>query len=214
MARGGGGDVDDAQDLGSVTRWLVELQRGTPDAESALWSRYYERLAAAVRHRFTGASRAAADESDVAICTFQSFFRGVQEGRFPDLRGRDQLWRVLIVIAQRKAANLLRHEYAQRRGGGLSVGALVDEITASAPTPELVAELLDEFRHSLSVLRSEDPVLAQIAIFKAEGQDNDEIATRLGVARRTIERKLKRIAILLDEDLRRRDGPAGQGSTG
>lgn len=202
--RGGNDDVDEA---GSVTRWLVEMQHGAPDAASALWDRYFQRLAAVVRNRLAVAPQGAADESDVALSAFQSFFRGVQEGRFPDLRGRDQLWRVLVVIAKRKAVNLLRHEYAQRRGGGATIGDLVDEITAGEPTPETVAELLDELRQALGVLRSEDPVLAQIAVLKGEGHHNDEIAARLSVTRRTIERKLKRIAILLEDDLRRRDPP-------
>jgi len=195
------------ENAGSVTEWLVQMQEGDPEAARVLWERYFQQLAAVVRGQLSAKARVAGDESDVALSAFHSFFRDVQDGRFPNLQGRDQLWRVLVVIARRKAISWLRHEYAQRRGGGKVEGnLLLNEIAGSEPTPELAATLLDEVQHLLDLLRSEDPTLALIATRKCEGFSNQEIAEELSVSVRTIERKLLRIDILMSEDIERRFG--------
>jgi RNA polymerase sigma factor (sigma-70 family) len=195
------------EDTGSVTHWLNQLQEGDSAAATALWERYFRQLAAVVRSQLAAKARQAGDESDVALSAFQSFFRDVQDGRFPDLSGRDELWRVLVVIARRKAISWLRHEYAQRRGGGkVQAAALLEEIAGSEPTPEFAATLLDELQHLLDLLRAEDSTLALIAARKCEGFSNQEIAAELSVSVRTIERKLQRIDILLSEDIQRRFG--------
>ena len=194
-------------DAGSVTQWLMQMQAGAPEAVEALWDRYFRQLAAVVRGQLAPKARVAADESDVALSAFHSFFRDVQDGRFADLRGRDELWRVLVVIARRKAISWLRHEYAQRRGGGKVQGAvLLNEIAGSDPTPEFAATLLDELQHLLDLLRAEDATLALIAARKCEGCSNQEVAAELTVSVRTIERKLLRIDIVMSEDLEHRFG--------
>lgn len=195
------------ENAGSVTQWLQQLQEGNADAASALWERYFRQLAAVVRGQLVAKARTAGDESDVALSAFHSFFANVQEGRFADLQGRDQLWRVLVVIARRKAISWLRHEYAQRRGGGkVRSDDLLHEIAGSEPTPEFAATLLDELHHLLDLLRAEDATLALIAARKCEGFSNQEIAAELSVSVRTIERKLLRIDILLSQDIERRFG--------
>ena len=194
-------------ETGSVTQWLLQLQEGNGDAASALWERYFRQLAAVARTHLAAKARQAGDESDVALSAFQSFFRDVQDGRFPELSGRDELWRVLVVIARRKAISWLRHEYAQRRGGGkVQAAGLLEEIAGSEPTPEFAATLLDELQHLLDLLRAEDATLALIAARKCEGFNNQEIAADLSVSVRTIERKLVRIDILLSQDIERRFG--------
>jgi ECF sigma factor len=48
------------------------------------------------RGRLRDACRAVADEEDVALDTFDSFLRGVRDGRFPALNDREDLWRIPI----------------------------------------------------------------------------------------------------------------------
>lgn len=194
---------------GSVTRWIIMLQQGDKNqaAAAGLWQRYFQRLARVARAQLGRPSRAVLDESDIALEALHSFFQGVEEGRFADLQGRDELWRVLVVIAKRKAINSLRHELAQIRGGGKAHSdALLAEIAGTEPTPELTAALFDELQHILSVLREEDGTLCLIAIRKSEGHSNQEIAAELSVSLRTIERKLTRINILWAADLEKRFG--------
>src|SRR5262249_36398416 len=62
--------------------------------------------------------RRAADEEDVALSALASFCRGAEQGRFPRLEDRDDLWALLVVIAARKAVDLRQREGRQKRGGG------------------------------------------------------------------------------------------------
>src|SRR5437762_8984507 len=103
---------------GSVTGCIRQLQLGAQPPLQQLWENYFRRLVGLARQRLRGAARQAADEEDVALSAFDSFCRGVEGGRFPRLGDRHDLWRVLVVLTVRKAANLARHEGAGKRGGG------------------------------------------------------------------------------------------------
>ena len=59
------------------------------------------------------------------------------------------------------------------------------------PTPELVVQLADECERLLESLG--DDTLRHVAIRRLEGYRVDEIAAELGVAERTVGRKLHRI---------------------
>src|SRR5262245_33041227 len=104
--------------LGSISVWIKQLKSGDRDAVRQLWHAYYRRLVALARIRLGARSRAAKDEEDVAASAFDSFFRAVENGRFPNLEDRDDLWQILVLLARRKAIHARRHETAQKRGAG------------------------------------------------------------------------------------------------
>ena len=81
---------------GSVTNWITLLKAGNHDAAQELWQRYHRRLLALARKRLHGARLRAADESDVVQSAFDSFFRAAEQGRFPRLTARNDLWRLQI----------------------------------------------------------------------------------------------------------------------
>ena len=68
---------------------------------------------------------------------------------------------------------------------------MLETIGADEPTPELAAQLAEEFQRLMEQLG--DSTLQSVAIFKLEGYTNDEIASRLGCVTSTVERKLARI---------------------
>src|SRR5262249_42997878 len=103
---------------GSVSHWIAALKGGDAAAARPLWERYHRRLGALARRRPPAAGRRAADEEDVVQEAFQSFFRAVARGRFPQLEDRDGLWRLLVVITANKALRQIQHERRQKRGGG------------------------------------------------------------------------------------------------
>jgi DNA-directed RNA polymerase specialized sigma24 family protein len=186
----------------SVSRWVEQLEAGDRDAAQALWERYFQRLVGLARVKLRGARRAVADEEDVALSAFDSFCRGAERGRFPALGDRNDLWRLLVVITERKAIGLRRHDGRLKRGGGAahaepaasddSAGpAGLDAVAGPEPTPELAAQVADECRRLLDLLREEG--LRSIALWKMEGDTTEEIAARLGCAPRTVERKLRLI---------------------
>jgi RNA polymerase sigma factor (sigma-70 family) len=193
---------------GSVTALLARLKNGDHEAARLLWQRYYPRLVALARQKLQGSPRRVADEEDAALSAFDSFCRRAEQGHFPDLKDRNGLWALLVVLTARKAADLLRHQHREKRGGGLVRGdsALqpaggdsgpggLDELPGDDPTPLEAALLAEEVESLLARLR--DPGLRQVAVWKLEGYTNAEIAARLGCSEPTVERRLAIIRRLL-----------------
>ena len=173
----------------TVTAWIDRLREGDHHAARLLWDRYYSQLVRLAQARLRGTNRAAADEEDVVLGAFDSFFRAVQAGRMPDLRDRHDLWRTLLRMTERKAIDQRRQEQALRRGGG-NVADL-DTVAPAAsldPTPDFAALLADQLQLLLASL--DDDVLRTLALLKLEGYTNEEIARRLECGLRTVERKL------------------------
>lgn len=193
-------------DRGSVSRWIGDLKAGDGAAVQPLWERYFARLVRLARARLRMARRAAAaeDEEDAALSAFNSFCGGVARGRFPRLADRDDLWRLLVVITARKAGAQLQREGRQKRGGGrvLAVADLaagpssepadvLGTVLAAGPTPEFAAAAAEEVRRLLDAL--DDDELRRVALDRLEGYTRDEIAERLGCARRTVARRIELI---------------------
>jgi RNA polymerase sigma factor (sigma-70 family) len=187
---------------GSVTRWLGLLKAGDSAAAQPLWERYYRRLVGLARARLQGAPRRAADEEDAALSAFHSFCVAAEAGRFPRLDDRDDLWQILMMLTARKALRLLRQERRHKRGGGRVVTeadldtdgdeeAGLAGLVGDEPTPEFAAQVAEECRRLLEVLGDES--LRMLAVARMEGYTTEELAERLGVAPRTVERKLHRI---------------------
>ena len=185
---------------GSITRCIDMLKRGDRAAAQELWGRYFGRLVGLARAQLRSAPRRAADEEDVALGAFDSFYRAAERGRFPQLADRDDLWQLLFVITVRKAIDLVHHEGRAIRGGGRVLtladlaGGDVERIIGPEPTPALAAQVADESRRLLDGLGDES--LRSVAIWKLEGHTNDEIAAKLGCVRQTVERKLRRFRTL------------------
>ncbi len=184
---------------GSVTRWLGQLRDGDSAAAGPLWERYFRQLVARARAALGAAPRRAADEEDVALSAFDSFCRGAEQGRFPRLDDRHDLWQVLLLLAARKAAHLIRDERRARRGGGKvraetdlapadADEALLAQVVGTEPTPELAATVAEECRLLLD--RLGDHELRSIAVWQLEGYTVEEMATKLGRSARTVARKL------------------------
>ena len=195
----------------SVSHWIEQLRAGDPAAAECLWGRYFERLVGLARIRLRGAPRRAADEEDVALSAFDSFCRGAERGRFPELLDRHSLWRLLVTITLRKAQALRRHEQRQKRGGGEVRGEAalqgaadsaaetgLEQLLGREPDPALAVQVAEECRRLLG--RLDDAALQTLALMKMEGYTNDELAARMGWGLRTVERKLRLIRTLWKEE--------------
>jgi hypothetical protein len=112
----------------SVTLWIESLKDGDAEAARALWGRYFETLVGLARARLKGMPHAVADEEDAALSAFDSFCRGAARGRYPRLEDRDDLWKLLVVITERKAldqADECRSLLGQLRDDSLRAVALL-----------------------------------------------------------------------------------------
>jgi RNA polymerase sigma factor (sigma-70 family) len=199
---------------GSVTNWIEQLRAGNRAAAQQLWERYFPRLVGLARKKLQemGLARRAIDEEDVALSAFDSFCRGVEQGRFPQLSDRDDLWKLLVTITARKAIDLREHENRQKRGGGNVDGesvldglfgsedgaAGIGQVVGNEPTPELAAQLAEEFQRLLRKLPDEG--LRLIALAKLEGYTNEEVAAMRGCAVPTVERRLSLIRALWKQE--------------
>lgn len=190
-----------------VSVWIAALRAGDSEAVHWLWQSYFTRLVGLARKKLLGQSRAAADEEDVALSAFASFCRGVAASRFPRLADHEDLWKVLVLLTARKAHRLLQYEGRYKRGGGhvrhSSTLAEEDrdlaEFLGREPTPEFVASMAEECRRLIDGLGDTD--LRSIVLWKMEGCTTDEIASQLGCVPRTIERKLRVIRGLWQQEI-------------
>jgi DNA-directed RNA polymerase specialized sigma24 family protein len=182
---------------GSITYCIQLLKAGERAAAQQLWERYFQRLVELARAQLRGTPRRAADEEDVALSAFESFYQRAERGQFPQLNDRDDLWQLLFVITVRKAIDLVRHEGRPRRGSGRVLvlselaGPGLEEVFDTELTPELAAQVADECRRLYSCLGND--TLRAVARWKMEGHTNAEIAAKLGCVPQTVERKLRTI---------------------
>ncbi|MBI3862117.1 MAG: RNA polymerase subunit sigma-70 [Planctomycetia bacterium] len=185
----------------SVSQWIVSLQNGDADAAQRLWDRYFPDLVEFARKRLNKGARRANDEEDVALSVFDSLCRGAESGRFADLKGRDELWMLLLALARRKIIDQHRLHFRQNDCGPavdsecdvprdpetndlFRMEAVLDEI----PGPDLLVQMDEEWQRLMRLLR--DATLRRIATWRIEGYSIDEIAAKLGVLPRTVSRKL------------------------
>jgi DNA-directed RNA polymerase specialized sigma24 family protein len=191
---------------GSVTGWFVALQDGNQDGAQKLWDRFSRRLLGLARKRLADAPRRAADEEDVALSAFDSFCRGVENGCFSHLQDREDLWQLLVVITVRKAIDQRTFETRQKRGGAAggstldaeALGAALDGLLSREPSPELAAIMAEECGRLMELLG--DTELQSIALLKMEGYTDEEIGMQLGCARRTVQRRLRLIRQLWEQE--------------
>jgi DNA-directed RNA polymerase specialized sigma24 family protein len=197
----------------SVTRWLHGVKAGDRGDIQRLWNRYFQRLVRLAGAKLPANCRRAFDEEDVALSAFQSFCAGAERGQFPQLRGREDLWRVLATLTVRKAVLVMRHQTRQKRGGGRvlgesafqvggqwpepSVGGGLAEILSAEPTPDDVVRFAETVEHLINALH--DPTLKTIALRKLKGHTVGEIGAFLGTSTRTIDRKLRLIRAIWEE---------------
>ena len=178
----------------SVTRWISALKQGDPAAAGELWESYFRRLVGLARTRLRDVPRLIADEEDVALSAVRQLLPAAQAGGFRRLRDRHDLLQILALITVRQAVDLRNYQVRQSRGMGQvrSLGELtadrLEAIGGDGPTPELAAQLAEEYRRLMEQLG--DSRLRSVATLKLEGYTNDEIAARIGCVTSTVERKL------------------------
>jgi DNA-directed RNA polymerase specialized sigma24 family protein len=187
---------------GSVTCWLGPLRAGDAGAVQELWERYFHRLVRLARARLRDTPRRAADEEDVALSAFDSFCRNAEQGRFPQVADRDSLWRLLVTITARKAAHQVRDEGRQKRGGGRAPAdeaeAVLAEVQGREPTPDFAAEMAEEYQRLLN--RLPDQALQAVALLRMEGYTVEEVGQQVGIAPRSVKRKLALIRAVWEKE--------------
>jgi DNA-directed RNA polymerase specialized sigma24 family protein len=188
----------------TVTDWIHALKDGDEWAAEQLWQRFADRLLEIARKRLGDKPRGAADEEALVVSIFEDLCRGVREGRFPNLHDRDDLWQILLMLTKRGATSRRPRELAAkrdgsqdrrdsifRRVGSWNDGGDTEQLTDTIAAPELAIHIADDLGPLLGKLN--DGTLVRIAVDKLHGYTNEEIADRLGISLRSVERKIRLI---------------------
>jgi DNA-directed RNA polymerase specialized sigma24 family protein len=196
----------------SISTWILGLKAGEAVAAQQLWDRYSARLLELARVHLQIAPEGAVDEEDIAQCVFNSVCRGAAAGRFTQLTNRDDLWWLLLAITRQKVVDHVRRETSAKRGGGRVIREVdlaanfkaaplptLDQLVGQQPTADFLTELDEQHQRLLALLR--DDLLRQIALYRIEGYSVREIAAKLDISVRSVERKLTLIRRVWARDL-------------
>lgn len=187
-----------------ITLWIDELRNADEAAARKLWDHFVSRLYETARKKLRPETRRVYDEEDAAQSAFHSVCAGIAAGRYPDLRDRNSLWHLLLVITARKVGHRHRHDQQQRRdvrrnvsdfifvpATDNSAGVGIDYLAVCEPTAGFAAEFVETCE---SLFRSlGDPALQQVVTLRMEGCTDREIADRLQCSRRTVQLRLETI---------------------
>lgn len=184
---------------GSITRWLKLLAAGDHDAARKLWEFFAPRLNQLAKARLRTLPQGGVfDEEDIVQSAFAIFCQRIQEGRYPEIKDRNELWQLLAVFTSRRAAYHLKRLQTQKRSGTQPPEEVVDQVGSRLErvvdddldiNHQVIADdLADELIKAL-----DDPALEAVAIMRLQGFTNDEIADKLQLTRRTIQRMLNLI---------------------
>lgn len=191
-----------------ITLLIREVEAGDAEAASELWNYCFARLQAYCRRKLPGNLRRILDEEDVALSAFKSFCLGAQDGKFGPIDGHDEFWKLLYCIAARKAGVSLRYQQAIKRGGGQVTGESaffsatpsqhgeatprqIEHVAETNTSPVSVEAFLTDCEELFELLDTDE--LRIIAMMRVEGYGVDEIAQRIGCAKRSVERRLNLI---------------------
>jgi RNA polymerase sigma factor (sigma-70 family) len=183
----------------SITRLMRAVQDGSSSAVRPLLAAYFDRLVQLAHKRLQNLPGLGGYDEDLALRSFHSVYQRLRDPARPlELANRNDLWRLLATRTISRAIDLIRRHRLAVVTGDQDLTRLLSR----EPTPEEAAEVADECRRLLDALP--EPELRQIALWKVEGYTNEEIAARLDCVPRTIERKVSRIRLLWQHELKDR----------
>ncbi len=187
-----------------VPQLVAELSEGDRRRVQQLWESYFDRLVKLSENKMPPQLRRSCDGEDLALSALNSFVRGAEQARYPDLQDPAELWSLLVVIAKRKISYRVRSAKRLKRGGGKVRGESVfaapeTEKTSSAvmgleqffreePSVDDVLEIAELTKNLLEKLDGHE--FRQVVELKIQGYTHDEIASKLGLSVRTVHRRL------------------------
>ena len=169
---------------------VCQIKKVSPQEAQQIWDEFFPRLKRFARQQLRAMSTRIFDEEDIALSALNSFFQGHKDGRFNELAGDDEMWRLLVTITARKITAQRRKDLAAKRGGGNVRGesafmATGDEtiniglaqIMDENRMPESAVEIAKACQSLMEILPNEQ--LRTTALMRMEGYSNKEISDDL-----------------------------------
>ncbi len=179
----------------SVTRQIQRLKEGDRQVVEELWKGYFPRVVGFARTILGPHPHPSSSEEDVALSAFKSLVLAAENGRFPKLEDRDDLWELLAMITRRKVADKRQYDCAQKRDSRREVSGddqdgnpLLWQAESEEIDPALAAEMADEIREFLELLDNKNHKI--VVLLKLQGYKHSEIAKEIGRSVTSVERYL------------------------
>lgn len=190
--------MTDNLDHGSVSNALSKFDEMPDEAAELFWDRFFVKLCRYAESKVYPRHRRLFDAEDIAISAMSALLKGLKQGRFYNVKNRDQLWQMLAVIASRKAANAAKFHDREKRGGGKIRGdSALNGQEGLRNLPDYSGDLDDpakfvEFETTCKELLEAlpDEKYREIALMRLAGFTNPEIGKKLECSARTVDRKL------------------------
>lgn len=185
-----------SQDTNSIADHLISRVRAGDDAAAeVMFLKYAEQLARLAEQNLSQRVARRVDGADVVQSVFRTFFVRAERGEF-HISSSAELWKLLVQITLNKA-----RQQGRRNSAGLrdvrresDESGLLPAVPDSQPSPEEALILNDVIEQALGKLpESQRPTYEKLIELKLADYSNDEIATQLGIVRRTVERMLNRL---------------------
>jgi RNA polymerase sigma-70 factor (ECF subfamily) len=183
---------------------LRRFRAGQPDAATALYLRYADRLYNLAQSQCGCDLAARVDPEDIVQSVFRTFFRRVVSGDY-DVPEGEELWKLFLVIALNKVRSTGEYHRAAKRDVRLTKsGVVYDEAVQNAQARDDVAlETLQlVIQDILQTLPTSQRAIIELRI---EGYGVEEIAKSAGRAKRFVERALQefrgKLSSLIDEGM-------------
>ena len=183
--------------VGSISYAISLMDEMDEKSAQLLWDRFFERLCRVAQQKIYKRHRRLLDPEDVAGSAMFALMEGIKERRFHNVKNRDQLWQMLVMIAARKAINKAKFLDRDKRGGkvtrgdsvlkGYGLGNLKEYIDKN-DDPAKFVEIEMTCQELLFALPDDN--YREIALMRLAGFSNQEIGKELECSTRTIDRKL------------------------
>ena len=169
------------QEPGSITHWLSKLQAGQSEAAEPIWIRYQAKLVSIATQQLAENPDRSVDGEDLVQSSFGNVCLAVQNGKYPDIDNREDLWGLLYIATVNRVREHYRELRALKRFHISSSQAIDPSILAYLQTPFAEAQAADLLEYLLSRLDLEDPshLLRQIALLYLDDHSASSIAKRL-----------------------------------
>ncbi len=181
----------DSQATATSGRWIDVVRAGRDPVVQRLWNRYFQRLVCLAARQIGPNHHIQGDDGEAAVDVLHALCRGARAGRLDTSDDADDLWRLIVATAARKANT---GESARDIGPAeptAEPATLVARFLETEPSALFLRCLQAEYESLLE--RLPDGRLRRVAQYRLDGLRPAEIAERLAVPIRQVQWKLKLI---------------------
>jgi RNA polymerase sigma factor (sigma-70 family) len=194
-----------AENSGVITRHIDRIrEQKDPEAMKLIMERYLEDLIRYIARRCDATALPGEGPEDLAQETLNSFWKRASAGRFPKLKDRNGLRKLLCTIAKRKVAHRVRDAGRLKRGGDGVLNAtdadawvsedrdnVLDTLASREPLPEVHA-IADETVAAARAAIGNQKLLPVFDLWMAD-LTQSEIAGIMKVSVTTVGRRMAEI---------------------